>query len=113
MAVTNEIKNIDFQGQFKKVTQEPKPARNEQTSVETKTESTKPKIESPKPKIAPKPAQETIQPIDVNQMPFEAILTNLDFELEPKEFTCKAQKKTKQTSLGLSIIDGEKQNVRS
>jgi len=105
VTVTEEIKNIDFQGQFKKVSTEPKPVKND--NVEVKTESTKPKIESPKPKIAPKPVQEIV---DVNQMPFEAILSNLDFELEPKEFTCKAEKKTKQTSLGLSIIDGEKQN---
>jgi len=72
-----------------------------------------------KPEIAPKPAatviistpaaiEESVITPELNKMSFASIIANLDFDLDPKTFTSKAQKSTKQAPLGLSIIDGEK-----
>ena len=72
-----------------------------------------------KPEIAPKPAatpaaiEESVITPELNKMSFASIIANLDFDLDPKTFTSKAQKSTKQAPLGLSIIDGEKVRVNS
>ena len=39
------------------------------------------------------------------------VIKNLDFDSDPKEFTTKAQKKTKHSPLGITIADGEPVNV--
>jgi len=95
-----------FEGQFQQTSSA---KREHLTSVESQSSFDKPSI-APKPAstLTPTAAEESSITPELNKMSFASIIANLDFDLEPKTFTSKAQKASNQASLGLSIIDGEK-----
>ena len=104
-----EESHYAFEGQF----QQTSSAKREPSSFESQSSFEKPSI-APKPAstLTPIAAKESSITPELNKMSFASIIANLDFDLEPKTFTSKAQKATNQASLGLSIIDGEKVRVR-